>query len=115
MPNINGIERGIFFLIRHFFTSYLIVYQCPFREVVNKLAFRAGIGVSIPCMDNLIFKKCFRLWLGIVHKLCWQDFGFFWPTTPSVDILYLINVDKKLTFLDHLPPSSCKRSLLMAP
>ena len=30
---------------------------------------------------------------------------------PSFDIFYLMNVDKKWTFLDHLPPSSCKRSL----
>ena len=30
---------------------------------------------------------------------------------PSVDIFYLINVDEESTFLDYLPPFSCKRSL----
>ena len=31
---------------------------------------------------------------------------------PCVDIFYGMNFDKKWTFLDHLPTSSCKRSLL---
>ena len=51
--------------------------------------------------------------LGVVHKLRWRNFGFSWP--PCVDIFYGINVDKKWTFLDHLPTSSCKRSLWTAP
>ena len=38
-----------------------------------------------------------------VHKLYWQDFGFSWPPTLCVDIFYVMNVDKKWTFLDHLP------------
>ena len=39
---------------------------------------------------------------------------FFWPSTPSLDIFYLMGLmifDKK--FLDHLPHSSSKRSLWM--
>ena len=35
--------------------------------------------------------------------------------TTSVDIFYLMNIDKKWTFLDHLPPFPCKRSLWTAP
>ena len=31
------------------------------------------------------------------------------------DIFYLINVDKKLTFMDYLPPFSCKRRLWTTP
>ena len=35
----------------------------------------------------------------------------FWLfLTTCVDIFYGMNVDKKWTFLDHLPTSSCKRS-----
>ena len=34
---------------------------------------------------------------------------------PCVDIFYGTNFDKKMTFLDHLPTSSCKRSLWMTP
>ena len=30
---------------------------------------------------------------------------------PCVEIFYGMNVDKRWTFLDHLPTSSCKRSL----
>ena len=57
-----------------------------------------------------------NIWLGGVHKLRWHVFGFFWPQVlASVDIFYLINVDKKLTFLDYLPTSSCQCSLWMPP
>ena len=37
--------------------------------------------------------------------------AFFDHLLPCVDIFYGINVDKKWTFLDHLPTLSCKRSL----
>ena len=42
--------------------------------------------------------------LGVVHKLRWQVFGFFWPPplNPHVDIFYLWKVDKKLAFLENL-------------
>ena len=36
---------------------------------------------------------------------------FFGHLPPYVDIFYLIRVDKKPTFLDYLPTSSCQRSL----
>ena len=42
--------------------------------------------------------------LGAIHKLRWQDFGFFWPPTPLRDIFYFMNVDKKSTFLNYLRP-----------
>ena len=48
---------------------------------------------------------------GVVHKLRWQDFFLTTYHLPFVDIFYGINVDKKWTFFDHLPTSSCKRSL----
>jgi hypothetical protein len=44
-----------------------------------------------------------------IHRSSW--FGFFWPPTPLYWHFYGINIDKKLTFLDYLPTSSCKRSL----
>ena len=34
---------------------------------------------------------------------------------PCIDIFYGINVDRKWTFLDHLPTLSCKRSLWTTP
>ena len=50
-----------------------------------------------------------------LDKLHWQDFVFFWPPTPFVDIFNLMNVGKKSTFLDYLTPSCCKRSLWTIP
>jgi hypothetical protein len=44
----------------------------------------------------------FTLFLTTYHPLCWH-------------FLWYINVDKKLTFLDHLPTSSCKHSLWTPP
>ena len=41
--------------------------------------------------------------LRVVHKLRWQDLGFFYHLPPCVDMFYFMNVDKKWTFLDHLP------------
>ena len=43
--------------------------------------------------------------LGEVHKLHWQVFDFFDHLPPWVDIFYLINIDKKSTFLDYLVPT----------
>jgi hypothetical protein len=40
-----------------------------------------------------------------------QVLAFFDHLLPSIDISYLMNVDKKSKILDYLPPSSCKRSL----
>ena len=37
--------------------------------------------------------------------------AFFDHLPPYVDILYLINIDEKSTFMDYLPTSSCQRSL----
>ena len=51
--------------------------------------------------------------LGVVHTLCCKDFFDHLPL--KVDIFYGMNVDKKWTFLAHLPTSSCKRSLWMTP
>ena len=45
-----------------------------------------------------------------------DKFLTFFDHLPScVDIFYGINVDIKWTFLDHLPASSCKRSLWTTP
>ena len=52
--------------------------------------------------------------VGVVHKLRWQVVFRLFLTTylrTYVDIFYLINLDKKSTFLDYIPLSSCKRSL----
>ena len=40
---------------------------------------------------------------------------FFDHLPPCVDTFYGMNVDKKWTFLNHLPTSSCKRSLWTIP
>ena len=66
--------------------------------------------------------------LGVVHKLRWQDFGFFWSPnvcynkTETHLLLYAplhwhflwYERFKKWNFLDHLPTTSCKRNGLYA-
>ena len=44
-----------------------------------------------------------RATLGVVHKLSWQDFDIFEHLPLCLDIFYGMNVDRKWTFLDHLP------------
>ena len=59
-----------------------------------------------------------HLWINIwgsytnyINKIL----AFFDHLPPWVDIFYGMNVDKKWTFLDRLPTSSCKRSLWTTP
>jgi hypothetical protein len=40
--------------------------------------------------------------------------AFFDHLPRSVDIIYGVNVYKNATFLDYLPPSSCKHNLWMS-
>ena len=65
-------------------------------------------GRSANCRDSLLYviqtKGSFT---NYVDKIL----AFFDHLPPCVDIFYGMNVDKKWTFLDHLPTSSCKRSL----
>ena len=42
-------------------------------------------------------------------------FGFFWPPTPLCLHFLWYKSLQKVDFFDHLPPSSCKRSLWTAP
>ena len=43
------------------------------------------------------------------------NFGFFWPPTPlRLHFLWYESL-QKVNFFDHLPPSSCKRSLWTTP
>ena len=42
-------------------------------------------------------------------------FGFFWPPTPLRLHFLWYKCLQKVDFLDHLPPSSCKRSLWTPP
>ena len=52
-------------------------------------------------------QKAKGLFTNYVDKIL----AFFDHLPPCVDIFYGMNVDKKWTFLDHLPTLSCKRSL----
>ena len=97
------------FLVSKFYTHYFFFsmsnqnsgWQC-------KKNLHLHVSVLTVCWKQIIMQL---LTLGVVHKLRWQDFGFFWPPTPSVDIFHGMNIDKKWTFLYHLPIMSCKRRL----
>ena len=58
---------------------------------------------------------CYQCTVRGRSQTTFTRFGFFLTTYPCVDIFYGINLDKKWIFLDHLPTSSCKRSLWTAP
>ena len=53
--------------------------------------------------------------LGVVHKLRWQDFGFFWPPIPLRWHFLPYERWQKVEIFGPPTPSSCKRSLWMAP
>ena len=81
---------------------YFFKRKCIYYLVHNKESIKRRCFFSLPSF-------------GVVHKLCWQNFVFFDCLPPCFDIFYGMKVDKKLTFLDHLPTSSCKRSLWTTP
>ena len=86
------------------------VYLCVLAwKIIWLLVFytiKVGMGISKNILLIYFSRTCQR----------WQDFGFFFDhLPPCVDIFYAMNVDKKWTVLDHLPTSSCKRSLWTTP
>ena len=77
-----------------FFLWILAVQDVKSRKELRRgLFFTFQLGSFINCVDQFL--------------------PFFDHLPPSVDIFYLINVDKKWT--TYLPTSSCKRSLWTTP
>ena len=64
---------------------------------------------------NVIIDFTSNLFKGAFTNYVDKFLAFFDHLPPYVDIFYGMNVDKKWTFLDHLPTSSCKRSLWTTP
>ena len=81
------------------------IYEC-LKQLLKKNS-QTDLKSSKLCNEAVSF--------GVIHKLRWQDFGYFDHLLPFVNFFYGINVDKKWTFLDYLPNSSFKRSLWTAP
>ena len=59
-----------------------------------------GFVASEDLKRSEIMQKALLCLLGGLHKIL----AFFDRLPLSVDIFYVMNVDKKWTFLDHLPP-----------
>ena len=111
-----------FYLPRFFFkwASFLVL------QTINNSKFkfsRAILWKKLYLFDWLknfnVTKKLFStnqsLLFGGVQKLRWHVFGFFWPPTHlRLHFLWYESL-QKVDFFDHLPPSSCKRSLWTAP
>ena len=56
------------------------------------------------------------IWRGVVHKLRWQNFDFFWPSTPlRWHFLPPYECWQKVDLFGSPTPSSCERSLWTAP
>ena len=99
--------------------SFLFYYYCIQQTYTRllQIAHRVQSSVQdyqVQMMMKTVASKS-NLGLGAVHRLRWQDFGFFWPPTPLNWIFYGINIDKKETFLDPMPTSCCKRSFWTTP
>ena len=67
-------------------------------------------------LSKLSWEKKLSFWVNVPLRDCSQTtLSRFWLFLTCVDIFYVINVDNKWIFLDHLPTSSCKRSLWTTP
>ena len=91
------------------------VFSCMDIRCIEMTPFEYGATrlqstyVLLAGSQNCLFKVC-------NSQTTLTSFWLFFTTYPPfVDIFYLINVDKKSTFLDYLPPSSCKHSLWTTP
>ena len=68
-------------------STHKMLYE--FAHLFYKLfhsAYLACIDINYVSLNDMkLFIPCIMhvsSGLGVVHKLCWQDFGFFWPPTP---------------------------------
>ena len=96
-------------------TMNRILVQGPFNYIL-----RQDIGVG-KCPFSLtlftendltqVVQKSHKHTQGVFTNSVDKIFAFFDHLPPCIDIFYGMNVRKKLTFLDHLPTLSCKRSL----
>ena len=97
------------FLVSKFYTHYFFFsmsnqnsgWQCKKKSSFACLSSHSMLKADY--YATLDFRGCSQTTL--------TRFWLFWPPTPSVDILHGMNIDKKWTFLYHLPIMSCKRSL----
>ena len=71
--------------------------------------------VSSIVTKSVLGSKAKMFWKKSPYHYVDKILAFFDHLSSCVDIFNDINVDKNWTFLDHLPTSSCKRSLWTAP
>ena len=112
----NNSERKLIFFSRR---ANLVVFMA-LQGLMEQITFIQLRQMDSATLDHnsFFYTPCCRHRLGANHKLRWQVFGFFdyLPIHPPlVDIVYLINAEKKSTVLDYLPTSFCKCSLGTTP
>ena len=110
---------------RDYLLKEFVVFVKPFMNVFSihlSIGFGHGIFSKTFKRFTYISKEIFlRQWQICLHgKGSFTNYvdtilTFFDHLPPSVDIFYVMNIDKKWTFLDHLPISSCTRSLWTTP
>ena len=82
---------------------------------------RVIIKISKKSVLSYKFGLIFITYFGmILQYLGWKlstftRFFFFWPPTPLCLHFLWYKSSQKIDFFDHLPPSSCKRSLWTTP
>ena len=91
--------------------------QFPFIELQEIYRFRIFPVGLVREADGSGILKILRwsFWIRGRSQTTFTRFGFFWPPTPlRLHFLWYKSL-QKVNFFDHLPPSSCKRSLWTAP
>ena len=93
-----------------FVVDTMVTYY--YENYLNR-SYRIDISQFLVLSSSMRRHCIFRL--GGIHKLRLQDLGFFWPPTPLRLHFIWYKSLQKVNFFDHLPPSSCKRSLWTPP
>ena len=97
-------------LVSHSFIIYI-----KFHQVCKEICLFLNSVLRSKTFARYFDFYAFTFTLGAIHKLLWQVFGFFWPSTMRTTNPPSLKVSTLLTFLDYLPTSSCKGSLWTTP
>ena len=91
--------------------------KAPLFTCFNRLWLRlifSSVGI-LPNVEDCNWESI-NLWVrGRSQTTLTKFCPFCYRLPPSVENFLIMNVDKKSTFLDYLPPFSCKRSLWTTP
>ena len=101
---------------------YFTNFYLKFVNNINFFLYLTDFNLRVVGKINKIYLKAnsfivTRLILGLRGRsqTTFTKFGFYWPPTPLCLHFLWYESLQKVNFFDHLPLSSCKRSLWTAP